>query len=217
MSYTLYIGNKNYSSWSLRGWLALKLTGAPFREVKIQLRGTFNPDNRSFSPSAMVPALHDGNVLVWDSLAIAEYLAERHRGLWPDDPVARAWARSIATEMHGGFGELRKAMWMNVRRRFPGKGRTPGALADIARIEAIWTETRARFGAGGPYLFGPTLNLADCMYAPVVARFWTWAPPLAAPAQDYVDALWAHPLMREWVGDAAKEPWVYDGYETPAD
>ena len=218
--YTLYIGNKAYSSWSLRGWLACKLAGIAFDEVMIPL---YQPDSRArylaISPTGKVPSLHHGKRVIWESLAIGEYLAEQVRdaGLWPADPDARAWARSIATEMHGGFGELRKAMWMNVRRRFPGKGRTPGALADIARIEAIWTETRARFGAGGPYLFGPTLNLADCMYAPVVARFWTWAPPLAAPAQDYVDALWAHPLMREWVGDAAKEPWVYDGYETPAD
>ena len=107
MSYTLYIGNKNYSSWSLRGWLATRLSGVPFREVKIQLRGTYNPDNRSFSPTALVPALHDGDVQVWDSLAIGEYLAERHRGMWPENSTSRAWARSIACEMHSGFGALR--------------------------------------------------------------------------------------------------------------
>ena len=115
--YTLYIGNKNYSSWSLRGWLAAKLSGAPFREVLVQLRGTYNPDNRAFSPTALVPALHDGDVQVWDSLAIGEYLAERHPGMWPADPVARAWARSIAAEMHSGFPALRNDMTMCIRER----------------------------------------------------------------------------------------------------
>ena len=108
--YVLFIGNKNYSSWSLRGWLAARLSGAPFREVKIQLQGTYNPDNRSFSPTALVPALHHGDVQVWDSLAISEYLAERHRGMWPENPATRAWARSIVCEMHSGFGALRNEM-----------------------------------------------------------------------------------------------------------
>ncbi len=218
--YTLYIGNKAYSSWSLRGWLACKIAGIAFEEALIPL---YQPESRArylaFSPTGKVPCLHHGRRVIWESLAIGEYLAEQApaKALWPRDGGARAWARSIATEMHGGFGELRKAMAMNVRRRFPGKGRTAGALADIARIVAIWQETRARFGAGGPYLFGAEINLADCMYAPVVARFWTWQPELPAPAQDDVAALWAHPLMRQWVDEASREPWVHEGYENPVD
>ncbi len=217
--YTLYIGNKAYSSWSLRGWLACKIAGIEFDEVMIPL---YQPDSRArylaISPTGKVPSLHHGKRVIWESLAIGEYLAEQvpARKLWPRDGDARAWARSIATEMHGGFGELRKAMWMNVRRRFPGKGRTPGALDDIARIADLWQETRARFGAAGPYLFGAEINLADCMYAPVVARFWTWQPDLPAAAQAYVDALWAHPLMRQWVDEAMRESLMHEGYENPA-
>ncbi len=212
MSYTLYVGNKNYSSWSLRGWLAVKLTGAPFREVKIQLRGTFNPDNRSFSPSAMVPALHDGNVLVWDSLAIAEYLAERHRGLWPDDPVARAWARSIAAEMHAGFAALRSEMTMCIRERVDVRPWSAGLAADVARVEEIWNETRRRFGKGGPYLAG-SFGLADAFYAPVAFRFRTYGVTPKGAAADYLAALLAHPFVKLWEAEALAETEVIDADE----
>jgi glutathione S-transferase len=216
--FTLYLGNKAYSSWSLRGWLACRLAGIAFDEVVIPLS---RPDTGAtilrHSPSGKVPALRHGESVVWDSLAIGEYLHELApaAGLWPDDAAARAQARSIAAEMHSGFVDLRRAMWMNTRRRFPGKGRTPEALANIARICAIWRETRARFGAGGPFLFGRKLNLADAMYAPVAARFVTWAPELPADARAYADAVWDHPLMQEWRRAADAETWVIDAYETP--
>jgi glutathione S-transferase len=150
--YTLYLGNKNYSSWSLRGWLALKLAGAPFAEAMVALSGEAQPDpaNRSFSPSARVPCLHDGDVVVWDSLAIAEYLAERHVGLWPADPATRAWARAVACEMHSGFSALRGEMPMCIRERVVDvRPWSPALAADIARVSEIWNEGRRRYGAGG--------------------------------------------------------------------
>jgi glutathione S-transferase len=159
---------KNYSSWSLRGWLVTKLSGAPFREVMVSLRGEAapNPENRAFSPSARVPCLHDGDTIVWDSLAIAEYLAERHPGMWPLDPVARAFARSACAEMHSGFGHLRNEMTMCIKERVDVRPWSPGLAADIARVAEIWTESRRRFGAGGPYLAG-AFGIADAFYAPV--------------------------------------------------
>src|SRR5258708_424716 len=150
--FTLYLGNKAYSSWSLRGWLACRLAGIEFEERVHDMAATDWPTwVRSISPSARVPVLRHGDRVIWESVAIGEYLAELFpaAGLWPRDETARAHARAIAAEMHAGFMDLRRAMWMNVRRRFPGKGRTPGALADIARIAAIWRETRVKFAAGG--------------------------------------------------------------------
>jgi glutathione S-transferase len=216
--YTLYIGNKAYSSWSLRGWLACRIAQVDLAEVVIPL---YQPDTheryRAISPGGKVPALHHDKRVVWESLAICEYLAEQVPALplWPRDPDARAWARSIAAEMHAGFAELRRAMWMNVRKRFPGKGRTPGALADVARIVDMWRETRARFAGDAPFLFGSQLTLPDCMYAPVVARFWTWEPELPADAKAYVEAVWSHPALRQWVADAHQESWVHERYENP--
>ena len=212
MAYTLYIGNKNYSSWSLRGWLAIKLSGAPFREVKIQLRGTYNPDNRSFSPTALVPALHDGDVHVWDSLAISEYLAERHKGMWPADPVTRAWARSIASEMHSGFGALRNDMTMCIRERMDVRPWSDALAANIARVEEIWTDSRRRFGKGGPYLCGE-FSLADVFYAPVAFRFQSYDVTPRGSAGEYKDALLAHPFVREWEGDALAEKEVIEADE----
>jgi glutathione S-transferase len=212
----LHIGNKRFSSWSLRGWLACRLAGLDFREVVIPLD---QPETAAriaaVSPNGRVPCLHHAGRVVWDSLAIAEHCAELAPGLWPADAAARAHARSIAAEMHAGFAELRKAMWMDVCRRWPGRARTPGALADIARIVALWRDTRARFGAGGPFLFGRDFNLADAFYAPVVTRFVTWAPELPADARAYVDAVWAHPLVAEWVAAAQAEPFTAPRYETP--
>jgi glutathione S-transferase len=213
----LYLGNKAYSSWSLRGWLACKLSGLPFREEVYDMAA---PDWKQWvlarSPTGKVPCVTIDGALLWESLAIGEELAARSGApFWPEDLAARAQARSIASEMHAGFAELRKAMWMNVRRRFPGKGRTPAALADIARIDALWTDTRRRFGAGGPYLFGRQFGFADAMYAPVVARFATWAPDLSPAAAAYVAAVWDHPFLAEWRAAAAAEPWTIAKYENP--
>lgn len=202
--YTLYIGNRNYSSWSLRGWLATKLSGAPFRDVVIQLRGTFNADNRAFSPTALVPALHDGTTHVWDSLAMSEYLAERHPGMWPADPVARAWARSIAAEMHSGFTTLRHDMAMCVRERLDVRPWSDALAANIARVEEIWNESRQRFSAGGEYLCG-AYSLADVFYAPVAFRFQTYGVAPAGAAGRYLAALLGHPHVQEWERAALAE------------
>jgi glutathione S-transferase len=210
--YTLYIGNKNYSSWSLRGWLATKLSGAPFREVVIQLRGTYNPDNRAFSPTALVPSLHDGEVHVWDSLAISEYLAERHPGMWPADTVARAWARSIAAEMHSGFGALRNDMTMCIRERLDVRPWSDAVVANIARVEEIWAESRGRHGAGGRYLCG-VFSLADVFYAPVAFRFRTYDVQPAGVAGTYLQALLDHPFVREWEAAALAEKEVIEADE----
>jgi len=210
--YTLYIGNKNYSSWSLRGWLATKLSGVPFREVKIQLRGTYNPDNRAFSPTALVPALHDGDIHVWDSLAISEYLAERHPGMWPEDRAARAWARSIAAEMHSGFSALRDDMTMCIRERLDVRPWSGALTANIARVEEIWSESRRRFADHGPYLIGD-FSLADVFYAPVAFRFQTYLVTPQGAAGEYLAALLAHPFVREWEAAALAEKEIIDADE----
>jgi len=208
---TLYIGTKRYSSWSLRGWLAVRLAGLDVAEEVIPLGSPAGTARiREVSPSGRVPCLAHRGALVWESIAIAEYCAELHPGLWPAETRARAHARSIAAEMHAGFRALREAMWMNLGEDFAararGRGRTPECLADIARIEALWADTRARFGEGGPYLFGAGFTLADAMYAPVVTRFLTWAPPLAEESRAYVAAIRAHPLVARWYDEAAAEP-----------
>ena len=208
--YTLYLGNKNYSSWSLRGWFAAKLSGAPFREVPVQLvNGGRNPKNKAFSPSGWVPALHDGTTVVWDSMAIAEYLAERHPGMWPADPAARAWARSISAEMHSSFQALRNDMTMCIRERVDVRPWSPAHEADIARVEEIWNESRRRFGAKGPYLCGP-VSLADAFYAPVAFRFQTYGVHPSGAAGDYLRALLAHPFMQEWERDALADTTIIE-------
>jgi glutathione S-transferase len=210
--YTLYIGNKNYSSWSLRGWLATRLSGAPFREVLVQLRGTYNLENRAFSPTALVPALHDGDVQVWDSLAIGEYLAERHPGMWPADAAARAWARSIAAEMHSGFPTLRNEMTMCIRERVDVRPWSDALVADIARVVELWTDSRRRWSRGGPYLCG-AFSLADVFYAPVAFRFQTYDVRPEGAAGEYLAALLAHPFVREWEAAAVAETTVIDADE----
>jgi len=210
--YTLYIGNKNYSSWSLRGWLATRLSGAPFREVLVQLRGTYNLENRAFSPTALVPALHDGDVQVWDSLAIGEYLAERHPGMWPADAAARAWARSIAAEMHSGFPTLRNEMTMCIRERVDVRPWSDALVADIARVVELWTDSRRRWSRGGPYLCG-AFSLADAFYAPVAFRFQTYDVRPEGAAGEYLAALLAHPFVREWEAAAVAETTVIDADE----
>jgi glutathione S-transferase len=215
----LYIGTRRYSSWSLRGWLAVRLAELDVEETVIPLAGGNTPEVKRVSPSGLVPYLEHRGSRVWETLAICEYCAEVAPGsIWPADLAARTHARVIAAEMHSGFRELRMAMQMNLcRPDFAGRGRTPGALADIARIEAIWADTRARFGAGGPFLFGAAFNGADAMYAPVVARLLTYRPPVSAPTRAYCDAVRAHPLVAAWYAAAAEEPveWICPGYENP--
>jgi glutathione S-transferase len=198
----LIIGNKNYSSWSLRAWLAARASGHTFEEIRIPL---FLQGSRErilqHSPSGKVPCLIDHGLAVWDSLAICEYLAEKSPGLWPTDPAARAVARSVSAEMHSGFTDLREHMSMNIRKDYTGKGRSPAVDANIARIEAIWNDCRERFGAratpDGPYLFG-AFSAADAMYAPVCFRFKTYGIQPAGAAGAYLATMLAHPLMREW-------------------
>jgi glutathione S-transferase len=207
---TLVIGNKNYSSWSLRPWIAMKAAGIPFAEHRIPLYGTGSKEQiLVYSPAGKVPCLVDGDIRVWDSLSICEYLAEKHPGLWPKDPAARALARSISAEMHSGFPNLRAKMSMNIRKRHPGLGRTPESLADVARIVAIWSECRAKHGRGdppsvGPFLFGG-FSIADAMYAPVVLRFRTYAVELPADCRAYADAMLALPAMQDWIAAAEAE------------
>ena len=205
----LVIGNKNFSSWSLRPWLLLKQAGLPFREIPVRLRqADTKAQILAHSPSGKVPALIDGDLTVWDSLAICEYLAEKaslnHVDLWPADPKARVEARSVSAEMHSGFAALRQQMSMEVAASRPGEGQTPEVLADIARIAALWTSCRERFAAAGPFLFG-AFSVADAMYAPVAFRFHTYGvelPPLAAA---YRDTLLALPAMQEWAAGARAE------------
>jgi glutathione S-transferase len=214
----LIIGNRRYSSWSMRGWLAVQLAGLDVEEVLVPFtRPGPTAAIARLSPSGLVPCLEHRGALVWESLAICEYCAEIAPSLWPGDRVARAEARSIAAEMHAGFRGLRQAMWMNLGHDFSGLGRTPAALADIARIEALWRGARQRFGAGGPFLFGAAFTAADVMFAPVVARFLSWRPALAPAALDYCAAVRAHPLVDAWYVAAAAEPpdWLLPDYETP--
>ena len=210
----LVIGSKRTSSWSLRGWLAVRMAGLDVEEVVIPIAGGGTPAIKAATPSGTVPYLeHDGS-RVWESLAICEYCADLAPDLWPENRAGRAHARSLASEMHAGFRGLRSAMFFNACREFAGAGRTPEALADIARIEAAWAE--ALEGYGGPFLFGPRFTLADAMFAPVAGRFLTWRPEISARSQAYVDTVRAHPLVERWYADAAAEPeaWRIPAYET---
>lgn len=211
----IFIGTRRYSSWSLRGWLAVRLAGLEVEEVVIPLAGGTTPALKAVSPSGLVPCLEHRGVVVWESLAILEYCAEVHPALWPAERAARAVARAISAEMHAGFRELRMAMPMVLGRRFPKVAPAPAVAADIARILFIWSETGARFGAGGPFLFGSALTGADVMFAPVVARFLAYQPDLPAAAAAYCAAVRAHPLVEHWYGAAAAEPeaWRLAKYE----
>jgi glutathione S-transferase len=197
----------------MRGWLAVRLAGLDVEEVVIPMAEGRTAEIAATSPNGLVPYLEHKGARVWESLAIAEYCAEAAPALWPADRVARAHARSVASEMHAGFRNLRIAMPMNLGRTFPGLRRTPEALADIARIEALWAECLAAHG--GPFLFGPALGLADAMYAPIVTRFLTWQPEITATSRAYCDAVRAHPLVDRWYADAAAEPaaWLLKKYE----
>jgi glutathione S-transferase len=208
--FSLIVGNKTYSSWSLRGWLAARLAGIAFDEELIRLSA---PGSRgallAHSPAGKVPVLKHGRRVIWDSLAIVEYLAEQRpdAGLWPADAEERALARSIAAEMHSGFGALRSHMPMNLRKTLPGKGQGPAVERDIARIAAIWGDCRSRFGGRGPFLFG-TASAADAMYAPVATRFRTYGVALDPVGEAYVEAIYAWPPFREWQAAALAEPWI---------
>lgn len=220
MSYTLFIGNKAYSSWSLRGWLLLKAFGLPFQErLTPMFTEAFEAMRADMAPGRTVPTLlseADGKrVMVWDTLAIAEYLAERHpqAGHWPADPAARARARCLCAEMHSSFQALRSNMPMNMKRRYPDRGRGAGVAQDIARMQALWSGARGEFGAGGPYLFGAGFTAADAFFAPVASRFETYAVSLEPQAQAYAEALLAHPAVAEWRAAAQAEPWVEPRYQ----
>ncbi|HQR03168.1 MAG: glutathione S-transferase family protein [Proteobacteria bacterium] len=204
--YTLIIANKNYSSWSMRPWLLMTQFGIPFHEMFIPL---FQPDTqarlRAQSPSGRVPCLIDGDLSVWDSLAICEYLAERHPGLWPADPADRAVARAVCAEMHSGFTALRSQYGMNIRRRSPRTVTDPALAADIARIEAIWNTCRTRSGAAGPYLFG-AFSIADAYYAPVCFRFQTYGVIPQGVAGEYLSMMLRTSSLLTLTAQAAAEP-----------
>jgi len=204
---TLVIGNKNYSSWSMRPWVLLTQLGIPFEERKLRFHSEeWDAGIRRWSPSGLVPVLWRGDISVWDSLAIIESVAEwfPDKGVWPADVAARAFARSAAAEMHAGYRELRASMPMNIRSRHPGKGMTPGTRADIDRIERLWGQARSRFGAGGAFLFG-RFCAADAMFAPVVMRFATYDVALGPVAAGYCEAMRAAPGVRAWVEGATAE------------
>jgi glutathione S-transferase len=213
---TLYIGNKNYSSWSLRPWLVLKQLAVDFEEVVIPL---YQPGSREtilkYSPSGRVPALKHDEVTVWESLGICEYLAESFPtfGLWPKDHEARAVARAVSNEMHAGFRALREHLPMNIRSSFPDRGVTPEVQGDINRVMAIWRLCRTRFGAkNGDFLFGP-FTITDAMFAPVVTRFRTYRIDLERDAHAYSDTIMNLPAMQEWVTAARNEPMIVERFE----
>jgi glutathione S-transferase len=216
MTLTLVIGNKNYSSWSMRPWLALRANNIAFDEVMIPLY-TGDADKQrilGFTPSGKVPALIDGDVTVWDSLAIIEYLAERfpQTQLWPLDRASRAHARSICAEMHSGFVALRTECGMNLHRPVGAKSLSGNARADIARVQQIWSECRERHGKTGPYLFG-AFSGADAMYAPVVHRFRTYAIEVTPSARDYMSAMGSLPAFAEWTSAGLAETLVIEKFE----
>ncbi len=210
MALTLIIGNKNYSSWSLRPWIAMKVAGFAFDEKVIPL---YEPGSRKeilkYSPAGKVPVLIDGDQHIWETIAILEHLAEKFpaAGLWPKNSVARSHARVVASEMHAGFSALRRNCPMNMW--LPPKPRPqPNEVnADVARIEALWADCRVRFGQGGPFLFG-AFGAADAMYAPVVARFHSYAIPVSGPTRAYMDSVMALPSWKDWCAAAFKEHWV---------
>ncbi|MCG8910572.1 MULTISPECIES: glutathione S-transferase family protein [Pseudomonas] len=207
MSLTLIIGSKNLSSWSLRGWLAMQLTGAEFEEILIPLGGLDTARRiREHSPSGKVPALKCEHGLIWDSLAIAEYLAERfpEAHLWPRGEAARALARSVCAEMHSGFMALRSHMPMDIQRNQPLAEVPEAVEADIARIVELWALCRGRFGQDGPFLFGHA-SIADAFYAPIATRLRSYCVTLPIEAQNYVDAIYAWPAFRPWLDAAMVE------------
>ena len=217
----LVIGNKAYSSWSLRGWLACKLSGLPFEEVVVPLYDAEWDRRREgdeFAPSSgKVPILWDGDAVVWDSLAIVDYLADKtdRDRFWPREDAPRAMARSMAAEMHSSFAALRREYSMNVRQIFPQRPPSAEVVADLTRIMELWAQARARWGGDGAYLFGD-FSAADAMFAPVCTRIVTYQLPIARFAAPYIDAVIQHPWMQDWIASAQEEEWVIERYEQPA-
>lgn len=217
----LIIGNKNYSSWSLRGWLACKQSGLHFEEITVPIYGEdweeMKRTSGELAPSqGKVPILWDGDAVVWDSLAIIEYLADKvgRDRFWPKADDARAMARSMVAEMHSSYLPLRRACPMNVRARVEGVKVGEDVRADVVRILTLWAEARARFGKGGPFLFG-TFSAADVIYAPVVSRFLTYGIGVPGFAQAYMEAVWEHEWMQQWIAAAETEEWVIEQFEMP--
>jgi glutathione S-transferase len=213
----LVIGNKNYSSWSLRPWVAMKQMGLAFEEIVIPMN---QPNTRAemlqHSPTGLVPTLIDGDVTVFETIAILEYLNDKFPAakLWPDDIGVRAHARAISAEMHAGFAALRRDCPMNIRREVRKHIPSPDGMQAAQRIDAIWQDARARFGKGGPFLFG-AFTAADAMYAPIVNRFHVYDVPRSTVAQAYMDAMMALPAWQEWAAASHAEPWVIDKSEVP--
>ena len=216
--FDLYIGNKNYSSWSLRPWLLLKHFGIPFTEHMVSVAGRdYNPALKPLAGNARVPCLHEDGFQIWESLAIAEALAERYPQMWPADPRARTRARSISAEMHAGFAKLRTAMPMNLKLKLRGKPATPEVQRDIDRVTEIWEEARTQFATpDGPWLFG-AFSVADAMFAPVVWRFHVYNVDLPPVAAAYRDAMLAHPAMQEWYAAGILESEAHAHYDQLAD
>lgn len=214
----LIIGNKNYSSWSLRGWLACKQSGLSFEELTVNIGGeeweTVKRQSGEIMPAGKVPILWDGETVIWDSLAIMEYLGDKvgRDRYWPKDDAARGMARSMVAEMHSSFLNLRRACPMNIRTRHDGLVLADECKADIVRILQLWAEARARFGQGGPFLFG-TFGAADIFFAPVVSRFITYRIGVPGFAEAYMEALWEHEWMQSWISAAEDEQWVLEQYE----
>ena len=217
----LIIGNKAYSSWSLRGWLACRQSGLPFEEVVVPLYDAEWDKRREgdeFAPSSgKVPILWDGDAVVWDSLAIVDFLADKvgRDRFWPADEAARAMARSMAAEMHSSFAALRREHSMNVRQIFPAQPPSAAVAADLTRLFQLWAQARARFGGGGDFLFGE-FGAADIMFAPVCTRIVTYSLPTPRFAAGYVMAVLQHPFMQDWIGAAQAEEWVIEKFEQPA-
>jgi glutathione S-transferase len=213
--YDLFIGNKNYSTWSLRAWVLLRELNIPFRENLVPFGGAGNPQSfRDFSPTGKVPCLVDGPITVWDSLAITEYVGERHAGVWPTELVARAWARSASAEMHSGFFGLRSACSMSCGIRVTLRSVEPPLNRDLARLEELWAEGLDRFG--GPFLTGPRFCAVDAFFAPMAFRFQTYDPPVGNGARRYVALLLALPSMKEWYAAALRETWRDEEHEAEA-
>jgi len=216
----LIIGNKAYSSWSLRGWLAVRHSGLPFEEVTVPMFGEAwekRTESDDFAASGgKVPILWDGDTVIWDSLAIVEWLADRtdRARYWPRDEAARGMARSMAAEMHSSYPELRRALPMNLRRQFRPRALSAPVQAEVLRIVTLWAQARARHGGGGPYLFGG-FGGVDIMFAPVVTRFATYSVPVPRFAEAYMEAMLDLAWMKEWITAAREEPWVIEQYETP--
>ncbi|AIA71609.1 glutathione S-transferase family protein [Pectobacterium atrosepticum] len=210
--YQLYIANKNYSSWSLRPWVLLKTLSIPFEEKQVVFApGMAQPAFKAFSPTAKVPCLIDGETTVWDSLAITEYLAEQHPGIWPADANTRAWARCAAAEMHSGFTALRNICAMSCGVRVKLNEMSPALSSDIARISELWLEGLTRFG--GPFLAGKAFSAVDAFFAPVVFRIKTYQLSVSPEAAAYCERLLALPAMQQWLGEALAETWREAAHE----